>query len=255
MPDVSRPVTEPVPAATRTGPPAILSTIGAASALLTVLFGAVAIDPGTFAGPAVLSASEEEPMLPLVAVAVALMVGVRTIIGLPTLGTFTPVLLSVSFVASGILVGLLAVGILVAGGLVLEPWLRRAKLPRVSRLGVMVAFAASSLVLLPFFGFDVSGEAYHLPLIATVMVVERLWEDLSTAGPRVATVSGLSTLAVACFAVPVLDGPLLRAFAGTSPLLVTIAAAAAAWAAGSYRGLRLLELRRFGGIRSTGASI
>lgn len=233
-------------------PPAALEPLVAASALIGAITLCIFLDPAMLPG-ATPRGTEEPAWVPLVALSAAIMVAFRTILGLPTLGTFAPVLLSLAFLSSGLGVGLLIVAVLVGGGLMLEPRMRRARLPRVARLGVMIASAASILVVLGAAGVPVANDAIQMPLVATVMVIERLWEDLSASGPRRAATSGLATLAVGCLTLAVLDGPLVGSAASTWPLLVTAIAAAAAWAAGSYRGLRVLELRRFGPLHDTGA--
>jgi hypothetical protein len=114
--------------------------------------------------------------LPLAAVIV---VALRSLVGLRTFGTFAPVLLSVAFVQSGLPVGLLISAVMMLAGLVLEPLLRPLHLPRVARLGVLLAVSAAVLIG----ASSVVGDpgvattwTSAFPVVIISIFIERFWE-------------------------------------------------------------------------------
>jgi hypothetical protein len=126
--------------------------------------------------------------------------------------------------------------------------LRRTRLPRVARLGVLVSLVATALAVMqssssPLGTAAIWGAA--LPVVVTATVIERLWETWDDDGARVAAVDAVVTLVVSVLVAALLLSPDLRYLAETVPLYFAAACVCWTWAAGSYKGLRLTELVRF----------
>lgn len=193
-------------------------------------------------------------LLPLAAVLIVLL---RSVIGVPTLGTFAPILLTVSFLQVGIFPSLALTGLVIVLGLLVEPILRRTQLPRVARLAVLIAVTSAVLqsvgqVAGLVGAVDSWGAAF--PLIVAAALVEKLYEEWELEGLSSAAMATLHTLGVAIAALPILVAPPVRFLASNVPIALALTCAMWAWLAGTYRGLRLTELLRFGPTsRSTAA--
>jgi len=185
-------------------------------------------------------------LLPLAAVLIVLL---RSVVGVPTLGTFAPILLTVSFLQVGLLPSLALTGLVIAIGLVVEPVLRRTQLPRVARLAVLIAVTSAVLQSVEQVAglvgaVDSWGAAF--PLIVAAALVEKLYEEWELEGLPSAAMATLRTLGVAVVALPILVAPPVRFLATKVPIAFAVACGLWAWLAGTYRGLRLTELLRFG---------
>ncbi len=213
-------------------------------------------EPGAFQAPSALSvllsnhgtAFAPADLIVLLAVAAALVVMMRNVVGMSTLGTFTPILLTISFLQAGLVPALLLTLLVVGVGLLIEPQLRRHRLPRAARLGVLIGSTAVVFIAIESFtGFAGSAGSWGgaFPVVVAAVIVERLWEEWELEGFKPALWSGLRTLAVAILALPVLTAAPVRWLAETAPLALAMAAVIWTWMAGTYGGLRFSELLRF----------
>lgn len=188
-------------------------------------------------------------LLALLPLAVLVVVLLRVFVGVTTLGTFSPVLLAIGYTQSGLVAGLGLTVVIVAAGFVAQPLLRRYRLPRVARLAVLVAVVSTALVAITQVAGAGTGAIWGtaLPVVVTAVLVERLWETWDLDGWRDAARDAAATTAVALLVTALLLAPIVRDLAATAPLALATACAIWAGVAGTYRGLRLSELIRFGG--------
>ncbi|MFD8146414.1 7TM domain-containing protein [Streptomyces sp. NPDC059708] len=206
----------------------------APSALRVLFAKAPAIDPVSMMA-----------LLPLAALVIVLL---RVVVGLNTLGTFSPVLLALAYAQSGLLLGVPLTLVLFALGFVIQPLLRRLHLPRVARLGVLIGVVTTGLIAaqLTLGGFGLSDSwGMTMPVVVTSIITERLWEQWDLDGFRSAAVGAALTMGTAVLVALLLLTPYVRHLAESVPL--QLAAVCAVWAVlvGTYRGLRLNELFRF----------
>ncbi|MFD7561051.1 7TM domain-containing protein [Streptomyces sp. NPDC059835] len=206
----------------------------APSALRILFAKAPAIDPVSMMA-----------LLPLAALVIVLL---RVVVGLNTLGTFSPVLLALAYAQSGLLLGVPLTLVLFALGFVIQPLLRRLHLPRVARLGVLIGVVTSGLIAaqLSLGGLGLSDSwGMTLPVVVTSIITERLWEQWDLDGARSALVGAAVTMGTAVLVALLLLTPFVRHLAEVVPL--QLAGVCALWAVlvGTYRGLRLSELFRF----------
>ncbi len=197
------------------------------------------------AGSPALSALELLALLPLAALVVVLL---RVVVGVTTLGTFSAVLLAFGYTQAGVVAGVLLTVLLFVLGFATQPLLHRARLPRVARLGVVVGIVAITLATLQeVLGVQGAADTWGtaLPVVITAVIVERLWETWDLDGSRAALTDAGVTLAVALLITGLLLSPPIRAIATAAPLELAIASTVWLWVAGTYRGLRLTEIERF----------
>ncbi|MGW6708527.1 7TM domain-containing protein [Streptomyces sp. NPDC054956] len=207
----------------------------AAPSALRILFArAPAIDPVS--------------MMALLPLAALLIVLLRVVVGLNTLGTFSPVLLALAYAQSGLPLGVPLTLVMFALGFAMQPVLRRLHLPRVARLGVLIAVVTSGLIAaqLGLGGFGLSDSwGMSLPVVVTAIITERLWDAWDLDGVRAAVEGAALTMGTAVLVALLLLTPYVRHLAEAVPLQLAIACAVWTAIAGTYRGLRLSELSRF----------
>ncbi|MBW0133159.1 7TM domain-containing protein [Pseudonocardia abyssalis] len=187
-------------------------------------------------------------LLALLPLAVLVVVLLRVFVGVQTLGTFSPVLLAIGYTQAGLVAGVGLTVVIVAAGFVVQPLLRRFRLPRVARLAVLVGVVSVVLVAITQFAGGGTGAIWGtaLPVVVTAVMVERLWETWDLDGWRDAARDAAATTVVALLVTALMLAPVVRDLATVAPLTLAIACAVWAGLAGTYRGLRLSELLRFG---------
>jgi len=198
-----------------------------------------------FAETPSLSALALLALLPLAALFIVLL---RVVVGVTTLGTFSPVLLAFAYTQAGVTIGVLLTVFLLALGFVLQPLLRRMRQPRVARIGVIVGMVAVTLVAIQeLAGVQGAADTWGtaLPVVITAVIVERLWEAWDLDGAGAALKDAAVTLLVALLVTALIASPAVRSFAEDSPLILAVACTLLIWVAGTYRGLRASELVRF----------
>jgi hypothetical protein len=192
--------------------------------------------------------SEMLTLLAAIPVAAALVAGVRTLIGLARFGVFAPILLTMSFVEIGYIRGLGLFMAILAGGLLVQPLLRRLHLPRVARLAVLVAVIVEVMIIVDLYleQFIPGGAgAAVFPVVVLAIIVERFWTNWEEESLTEALKLCGWTLAVASAAYPLLHSEWVQSWTDRAPLLIALLGGLLSVVLGRYRGLRVLELARF----------
>jgi hypothetical protein len=186
-----------------------------------------------------------------------LIVGVyRTVIGVPTFGTFTPALLGVAFLDWNALpfgLGIVFVTVLVGWGL------RRAldhyHLLIVPRLGILLTLIVSFLLLVvvatSWFGMPASQYIALFPLVILTHMVERFGTLECDEGTPASFKALLGTFLVAVTISLALGPEVVAATLLSYPELLGLVVAAH-FVLGRYTGYRLTELFRFQGLAQDG---
>lgn len=172
----------------------------------------------------------------------------RNLIGVQTFGTFTPILIALSFVHADWRTGLMVLLIVVIIGLAGRASLNSLKLLTVPRLSVVLTLVVLCLTmaisLLDYFRLTPAAQAVLLPMVILTMTVERFHISAEEDGFGCALKVLVGTLAVAfcSFAVLRLEGlgELLLSFPEGEFII-----AAVLILIGRYTGYRLTELWRF----------
>lgn len=183
-------------------------------------------------------------LLILLPFAAGVVVALRMVLGLKPLGTFAPVLLALSVIQAGGAFVLLTSAAL-AATFAFQPVIVRLRVPRQARLAILIGVVV--FVWLAVLGPTSAGlaQAQGVPVIVTVVVLDGLWVVLTDDGVKTAVRTTLHTAIATLLVLSVIASPSVRILALDHPFMVTLAGAALAAIAGSYRGLRLTEFIRF----------
>jgi hypothetical protein len=194
---------------------------------------------------------EEQSMfklLLLLPLGAAVVVFMRVIIGLQTAGTFMPILISLAFLQTSLLPGLISFISMIGIGLVLRSYLSRLNLLLVARIAtliVLVIFIIAALSIIGYqMGYSTGMTITFFPIIIIAWTIERmsiLWEE---EGPHEVLIQGGGSLVVAVVAYLLMQSPLLKHLSFNFPEL-NLVLLALILAMGQYTGYKLSELRRF----------
>lgn len=194
---------------------------------------------------------EEQSMfklLLLLPLGAAVVVFMRIIIGVRTAGTFMPVLISVAFLQTSLLPGLVSFVTIVAMGLALRSYLSRLNLLLVARIAtliVLVIFLISVLSIVGYqLGYSTGMTITFFPMIIIAWTIERmsiLWEE---EGAREVLIQGGGSLGVAILSFLLMQWSLVQHLSFNFPEL-NLVLLALILAMGQYTGYKLTELRRF----------
>ena len=115
---------------------------------------------------------------------ILLIVLMRNVIGIQTMGTFTPMLISMSLVKTGFIPGLVCFGLIIGIGLLIRTMLTRLNLllvPRISSVVICVILIMQMLTILGYqYNFSIASSAVFFPIIITAWIIERAsitWEE------------------------------------------------------------------------------
>lgn len=173
-----------------------------------------------------------------------IVVFVRMILGWQTFGLFTPMLLALSYLQTGPLLGpTISTGAILIG-MAAAPILKLLELSRVAFLGVLISVVVTALGALAVNSQDFAYIS-AFPVVVTALVVERWWTAWEAEGLRKALKVTGFTLLVALAVQYAVASSLLRSVAATTPLAIPIMSGIAMILMGRYKGLRLTEIARF----------
>ncbi|MBM7059384.1 inactive transglutaminase family protein [Pseudomonas sp. UL073] len=172
----------------------------------------------------------------------------RNLIGLQTLGTFTPVLIALAFRETGLEWGIGLFTVITTLGLSLRSYLEHLKLQMLPRLSVVLTFVVVTIAAISLLshklGFESGLSVALFPMVILTMSIERLsitWEERGAAH---AMKAAIGTLFAASLAHLLMKVPELVYFVFTFPAVLLILVGFML-AMGRYRGYRLTELFRF----------
>lgn len=195
-----------------------------------------------------LSDQQTYQLIIMIPVGVLIILLLRNVVGIQTLGTFTPVLIALAFRETGLGFGVALFTVITALGLTVRSYLEYLKLQMLPRLSVVLTFVVMLMAAISLFSHKVGLESALsvslFPMVILTMTIERLSITWDERGGNTAFKEGVTTLAAAALAHYVMSLPQLRYFVFTFPgvLLVMVALMLAL---GRYRGYRITELFRF----------
>ncbi|TMU72800.1 hypothetical protein FGA82_24565 [Pseudomonas fluorescens] len=184
----------------------------------------------------------------MIPIGVLVILILRNLIGLQTLGTFTPVLIALAFRETQLGFGILLFTVITALGLSLRSYLEHLKLQMLPRLSVVLTFVVVLIAAISLFshklGLERGLSVALFPMVILTMTIERLsitWEER---GASHALKVAIGTLFAASLAHLIMTVPELVYFVFTFPAILLILVGFML-AMGRYRGYRLTELVRF----------
>ena len=172
----------------------------------------------------------------------------RNVVGLKTMGTFTPMLIAMSLVKTGFIAGLICFGIIISIGLLIRTMLSRLNLLLVPRISAVVIFVILIMQYMTILGYqldwEIASSAVFFPIIITAWIIERasiIWEE---DGPLNATKEIVYSMITAIATYFVISNEYVRhiTFAFNEINLVILFVV---MLLGTYTGYRLTELKRF----------
>ncbi len=184
-------------------------------------------------------------MIPIGALIVALM---RTVVGIPTLGTFMPILIAIAFRETQLIWGIALFTAISAFGLMMRVYLERLRLLLVPRLCAVLVIVVILMLLISLlsekFGLVRGFSIALFPVVILTMVIEHMsvvWEE---SGPMATLKEGLGSLFVAIIGYLVMTNQYLSYIMFEFPELLLVLLAMFILL-GCYTGYRLTELVRF----------
>lgn len=184
-------------------------------------------------------------MLPVIVTIVAFM---KQVVGLTTLGVYTPSILALSFIALDLEFGLLILLAILFIGTITRLFLRRYRLMYIPRMAIVLTFVSLTILFLLFIGalFDVSTVAgiAVFPMLIMSTMVEKFISIQSGKGLRSALTLVGEAVLVAILAYFVAEWDALKVIVMGHPevilLFLLVNVILARWS-----GLRLMEYVRF----------
>lgn len=120
-------------------------------------------------------------IFPLAILVVVLM---RNVVGISTMGTFTPMLIAMSLVETGFGAGLLCFAMIIGVGVLIRALLSKLNLLLVPRISAVVVFVILIIQILAVLGYrlewKIAASALYFPIIITAWIIERAsitWEE------------------------------------------------------------------------------
>ncbi len=179
---------------------------------------------------------------------ILLVVLMRNVVGIQTMGTFTPMLIAMSLIKTGFISGLLCYTLIITLGLILRSATTKLNLLLVPRISAVVIFVILIMQVLTIIGYNfdikIAAAAVFFPIIITAWIIERAsitWEE---EGMRNALKQIINTMAVGFVTYIVLSSNYIRhimfAFNEWNLVILFIV-----MLLGTYTGYRLTELKRF----------
>jgi len=172
----------------------------------------------------------------------------RNVVGVPTMGTFTPMLIAMSFVKTGLVVGLTCFMLIVGVGLILRGLLSKLNLllvPRISAVVIFVILIIQAMTIVGYrYNLEITTSAVFFPIIITAWIIERVSITYEEEGPKNALNESFYTMLTAIATYFVIKSEVIRhitfAFGEINLVILFVV-----MLLGTYTGYRLTELKRF----------
>ena len=180
--------------------------------------------------------------------AILVIVLIRNVVGILTMGTFTPMLIALALVKTGLVPGLICFSIILAVGLLLRSVLSRLNLLLVPRISAVVIFVILMMQLMTILGYrfsvDIGLSAVFFPIIIMAWIIERAsitWEE---EGSSNALREVFFSVIAAIITYAIISNEVIRhimfVFNELNLVILFIV-----MLLGTYTGYRLTELKRF----------
>jgi hypothetical protein len=170
------------------------------------------------------------------------------IVGLQTFGTFTPILIALSFRQTGLLVGIPLFILVVIIGLLIRAYLNRLQLLIVPRLAAIltatVLIMAALAVVMEHFNIRLGLSISLFPIVILAMTIERAAVTWEEQGAKETIIAGLGSLLAATIGYFCIINAYVQHLAFAFPELLLLVLALNILV-GRYNGYKLIEYFRF----------
>lgn len=185
-------------------------------------------------------------LFPLVAAVIA---GSRHIVGIRGFGIFLPAVLSVVFVSTGIIEGLLLFLTIITVATLSRMFLRKMKLQYLPRMALLLWFVSlavfSFLFLSPIFDLETITTLSIFPILILILLAESFISIQIGMSMKQAIQMTFETLIIALVCSYIFEMDFLQKFVLLRPELTVLGVAFLDVFMGKYIGLRLLEYKKF----------
>ena len=189
-------------------------------------------------------------LLPIGALIVAIF---RNVVGVRTFGVFLPVLIAISFMTTGIFLGLVSFLLMVGLISLLHIPLARWGILHVPKLVVMLIAMILSMITILYLGVELNvetiGTLTFFPVVIMTITAEKYARYVVEEGFKTASRVMIQTLLVTLFSYFILASPSVHTYLMNYPELLLLFAAISILL-GQWIGLRISEYRRFGWLIS-----
>ena len=180
--------------------------------------------------------------------AILMVVIMRNIVGVATMGTFTPMLVAMALVKTGLVPGLVCFSVMIFLGLLMRAMVARLNLLLVPRISFVVIFVILLIQVLTVVGYrlnyEIISSALFFPIIITAWIIERAsitWEE---EGAKNTLKEIFNTLLTSIITYVVISSESVRhimfAFNEFNIVIMFVV-----MLLGTYTGYRITELMRF----------
>ncbi len=187
-------------------------------------------------------------VLLMIPIGALVMVVMRNIIGVPTFGTFTPILVALAFRETQLFYGIILFSFVVALGLLVRFYFEKLRLLLVPRLAAVLTVVVLLFVVISIISNQLDLETglsvALFPMVILTMVIERMsivWEERGS-GAAMSEGFGSLIVATAAYLVMSIDQVEYLLFAFPELLLLVLGLCLLL---GRYTGFRVSELIRF----------
>jgi hypothetical protein len=170
------------------------------------------------------------------------------VVGIPSYGTFMPMLIALAMRSTGLSIGLMLVAMVLSIGILGRLLITRLRLLLVPRLSVLLCLVVLTVALLGLLGVELDDRDFFagilFPIVILTMLVERFSITVDEEGWREALQRAVSSIVIAMIVYPVFRIANLEMLFLSYPELVLVVIGILIWL-GAYTGYRLSELLRF----------
>ena len=185
-------------------------------------------------------------LFPLVAALVAFS---RQVLGINGFGIITPALLSVAFLSTGGLVGVILLGFILIAATLSRLMVKRIKLPYLPKLSLsfwIISIAVFGLLLAsPFLGLERLVKVGIFPILLFVLLAETFIEAQITRSLKTSMLMTFETVVLALVAYKLMSTIWVQTQVLLHPEVSVILILLVNFLIGRYEGLRLMEVWRF----------
>ena len=193
--------------------------------------------------------AETVSLLLLFPLTAALVAFSRQVLGLSGFGIFTPALVAMAFLVTGIPAGVILFLAIILAATISRYLISKVKLPYLPRMSILI-WAVSLVVLIllllsPALGLDRLVRMGIFPVLLYVMLAESYIEAQITRTWQSAALMTGETIGIAIFASILMGLPLVQEWVLINPEISVLAILLLDWLIGKYKGLRVMEVWRF----------
>ncbi len=185
-------------------------------------------------------------LFPLVATIIAFS---RHVIGLRGFGIYTPAVLSVVLVSTGIPIGIAIFLVIIISSIVLRKILKKLNLAHLPKSALILwgvcATVIAFLILMAYFRFEMFYSLTIFPLLILVSLSENFTSTQLVSNTKEAIKLTFETLILAMIATLIIGNEGIQKFTIINPEVVLLVPLIANILIGRYTGLRFLEMLRF----------